>query len=210
MNGTYAHRSNFHTLLLCVMFVSLLAGSPLFAKTAVDFNPNLDFSKYKTYAFIGAVENLLMLQLDPDVMDDRIHHAINQELSKKGLREVQLGQRPDLVVRYWANPSQQVNVTTMGNWAPYGPYIGSYWAWIYNDVSSSSKEGSLIIDLIDAKSRDLSWRLYLIRRISNSEKDWKKADEELTKAFESFPPSDSDKEAKKKERASHPAKSDQR
>lgn len=210
MNGIYAHRSNSHALLFCFVFVSLLVGSPLSAKTAVDFNPNLDFSKYKTYAFIGAVENLLMLQLDPDVMDDRIHHAIYQELSKKGLHEVQLSQRPDLVVRYWANPSQQVNVTTMGNWAPYGPYIGSYWAWIYNDVSStSSKEGSLIIDLIETKSRDLTWRLYLIRRISNSEKDWKKADEELTKAFESFPPSDSEKEAKKKERASHPGKSDQ-
>jgi hypothetical protein len=207
MNDLCPHRSHSHTLLLCVTLATFFAASPLFAKTVVDFNPNLDFSKYKTFAFLGAVENLLMLQIDPDVMNDQIHHAVNQELAKKGLREVQLGQHPDLVVRYWANPSAQVNVSTMGNWAPYTPYISSYWAWIYDDVSATSrKEGSLIVDLIDPKSKDLTWRLYLIRRIVNSDKDWKKTDDELAKAFESFPPSGNEKEAKKKERAAHPPK----
>ncbi len=204
MNRSRPFRSRFYpalfSLVLCVIFAT-----PLPAKTAVDFNPNLDFSKYKTFVFIGGVENLVMLQLDPDVVNDRLHHDITQELAKKGLHEAQPGQRADLVVRYWANPSQQVNVATMGNWAPFAPYIGSYWGWLYNDVSTTSaKEGSLIIDLIDPRTKDLVWRLYVIRKMVNTDKDWKKTDEDLAKGFENFPPSEAEKEAKKKERAAHP------
>jgi Domain of unknown function (DUF4136) len=208
MNPFRPSRSRLCTTLLYLVLVVFLVSSPAFAKTTVDFNPNLDFSKYKTFAFIGGVENLLMLQLDPDVMDHHIHHEVSEQLVRKGLREVQPDQNPDLVVRYWANPSQQVNVTTMGNWAPYLPYINSDWAWIYNDVSASSaREGCLIVDLIEPRSKDLAWRLYLVRKIVNSEKDWRKTDEELAKAFESYPPSDSEKDAKKKERATHSPKS---
>jgi hypothetical protein len=36
--------------------VSLLAAAlPAIAKVEVDFNPNLDFSQFKTYAYIGGV-----------------------------------------------------------------------------------------------------------------------------------------------------------
>jgi hypothetical protein len=146
-----------------------------------------------------------MLQVDPQLMFDRIHKAVQAGLTNKGLREVELSQHPDLVIRYWANPPSQVNVATMGNWSPYRAYIDSYWSWIYNDVSNESvKEGSLIIDLIDPKSKGLAWRVYLMRKITTPDKEWKKADEELAKALEAYPPSAADKEGKKKERADHP------
>lgn len=201
----HLRRSNFLLPILGIFLAFFLAGSPLLAKTAIDFNPNFDFSKYKTFAFIGGVENLTMFQVDPQLMFDRIHKAVQQGLTHKGLREVQLSQNPDLVIRYWANPPSQVNVATMGNWSPYRPYIDSYWSWIYNDVSNTSaKEGSLIIDLIDPRSKDLAWRVYLMRKITTPDKEWKKADEELAKAFEAYPPSAADKEGKKRERADHP------
>jgi hypothetical protein len=188
----------------------LVLGLPLLAKVAVDFDPNVDFSKYKTFAYIGGVENLVMMQLNPDLINNRVHRMVVRELTKKGLREVQPGQDPDLVVRYWANSTQQVNLAAMGNWGPYGPYIGSYWGWIYTTVSASStREGSLIVDLIDPRSKALAWRVYLIRKITNPDKDWKKADEEFTKGFESYPPSEKEKEAKKKEREEHKPKDEQ-
>lgn len=189
---------------------ALVAGIPLTAKVATDFDPNLDFSRYKTFAYIGAVENLVEMQLNSDLMNNRIHHMVVRELTKKGLREVQPDQKPDLVVRYWANSSQQVNLATLGNWGPYGAFIGSYWAWIYDSVSASSaREGCLVLDLIDARSKSLAWRIYLIRKITNPDKEWNKIDEEFTKAFESYPPSDKDKEAKKKERDEHKPKGNQ-
>lgn len=193
-----------------VFFLYLLTAFPAFAKTDVDFDPNLNFSKFKTFAFIGGVENLVMLPVNPELINNRVHRAVTREMTTKGLREVQANQNPDLVVRYWASTSQQVNVATMGNWGPYGAYIGSYWGWMYDSTSaSSSKEGCLIVDLIDPRTKSLAWRVYLTRKLSNADKDWKKADEEFTKAFESYPPSNKEKEVKRKERAVHPPKNDQ-
>jgi hypothetical protein len=85
------------------LLVLLMAGLPAMAKVEVDFHPNLDFSQFKTYAYIGDVEHLVMLQLNPELINDRVHRAVQRELTKKGLREVQPSENPDLVVRYWAN-----------------------------------------------------------------------------------------------------------
>jgi hypothetical protein len=57
-----------------------------------------------------------MMQLNPDLINNRIHRMVVRELTKKGLREVQPAQDPDLVVRYSANSTQQVNLAAMGNW----------------------------------------------------------------------------------------------
>lgn len=196
-------------LKLVVLLSAFLFAVPLRAKTAVDFDPNLDYSKYKTYAFIGGIENLVSLLVNPDSIDIRLHHSVSRELQKHGLREVNPGDHPDLVVRYWGNASAQVDVAVTGNWGPYGAYVGGYWGYLYNDVSASSqKEGALVIDLIDPKTKSLAWRLYLVRKISEPEKVWKKVDEELAKAFDGYPPSDAAKEDKKKERAAHPPKSE--
>lgn len=206
MNRLRAICWNRRLLLLWTMLLASFLTVPLLAKTEVDFDPNLNFSKYKTFAFIGGVENLVMLPVDSVVMNDRVRRAVTRGLTGKGLREVQPGQNPDLVVRYWVTTSQQVNVATMGNWGSYGPYIGSYWGWMYDSVSAASKDGSLLVDLIDAKAKNLAWRVYLIRKLTSSDKDWNKADEDFAKAFQSFPPSDKDKEAKRKERTEHPPK----
>lgn len=116
MNGLRPHRRRATSFLIGLFVVMGFAASTLAAKTVVDFNPNLDFSKYKTFAFVGGVENLLMFPVNPDLISERVHRAVSRELTTKGLREVQAGQNPDLLVRYWAIPSSQVNVITMGEW----------------------------------------------------------------------------------------------
>ncbi len=75
-----------------------------------------------------------MLQLNPELINDRVHRALRRELTKKGLREVQPNESPDLVVRYWANSQVQVNVAATGNWGPYGPYLGRYWGFLYDTI----------------------------------------------------------------------------
>jgi hypothetical protein len=172
------------------------------AKTTIDFDPKIDFSKFKTFTYIGGVENLVAIELNPDLINIRFHHMVVRELEKKGLHEVNPGQNPDLIVRYWANPERQVDVTVMGNWGPYGPYIGNDWASVYNAVTSTSHHlGTLILDLIDPNAKALVWRVYLVRKLSDPDKDPKKAEDEFTDSFKSYPPSDKDKEEKRQERA---------
>lgn len=206
MNGIRLNRPR---VWFSLVFAILLTVSPLFAKTVVDFDPKINFLKYKTFAFVGGVENLLMFEVNPGLVSERVHRAVNRELTQKGLHEVQVNQNPDLLVRFWANPSSQVNVATMGEWGAYRPYIDSYWARTYQEVSASGrKEGALLIDLVDPKSKTLVWRLYLIHKITTPDKEWKKADEELSKGFESYPPSEREKQEKQKEREAHPPQAD--
>ena len=206
MQGKVSVRPESHSAFRSWAFLFLLVLSlarPVFCKTTSDFDPDANFSKFKTFTFIGGVENLVMLQLDPDVIYTSIHRNVVQELEKKGLHEVALGQSPDLVIRYWVSPASDVNVATMGKWDPYTPYITGNWAGIYNSTAiSNNKISTLIIDLIDSKSKSLAWRLYLTRKLSDPEKDWKKADEEFVEGFKSYPPSDPEIAQKRKERQS--------
>lgn len=192
------------------LVVLLMAALPGMAKVEIDFNPSRDFSQFKTYAYIGGVEHLVMLQLNPTLINDRVHRAGQRELTKKGLREVQANENPDLVVRYWANSQVQVNVAATGNWGPYGPYLGTYWGFLYDTMSAScTREGLLVLHLIDAKNKDLAGRLYLGRKIVKVDKDWQKADQDFTRGFESYPPSAKQIEEKKKERANEKPKPEQ-
>ena len=75
--------------------------------------------------------------------------------------------------------------------------------------ASSTREGMLVLDLIDAKNKDLAWRLYLVRKIVKVDKDWKKADQDFSNGFESYPPSAKQIEQKKKERANEKLKPEQ-
>jgi len=207
MNRPCAHRSLLIAIILFFTFTCFLTATPLAAKTVLDFDPAIDFSKYKTFAFAGGVENLVMLPVDREIIDNRVHRAVSRELAKKGLREVQLNQNPDLVVRYWVNTPQSVNVAAMGNWGAFPPHVGSQWAFTYDSVTAANaKENTLIVDLLDRQSRNLAWRVYVIRKLSNADKDWNKADDDFSKAFESFPPSEKEKDAKRKERTEHPGK----
>lgn len=177
------------------------------AKMNVDFNPNLDFSKYKTFAYIGGVEHLVMLQLNPDEIRNNVHEAVARELTKRGLKEVKRDENPDLVVRYFANSESQVNFAATGDWGGFDPFIVDYWAYTYELWSATTtREGSLMIDLIDVKRKDLVWRLFLEQKILNVDKVWAKVNQEITKGFESYPPTEKEKEEKRKERAEHPPK----
>jgi Domain of unknown function (DUF4136) len=194
-------------LLACLSL--LLFAIPAAAKTVVDFDPNVNFSKFKTFAFLGGTEQLNTLQVNPDLIKNRIHRMTSSELVKRGLVEVQPSENPDLVIRYWASGQQNLTTGVDTNLVVFQPYIGSYWGFTYNTVSAySSRTGSLQIDLIDQKSKDLAWRLYLIRKITNSDKLWKQVANEITKGFESFPPSAQEVKDKIKEREEHPPKND--
>ena len=108
-----------------LLFV-LLSAMVTNAKMATDFNPNLDFSKYKTFAYIGGVESLVRMQLNPEMLNNRIHRAVVRELTGKGLREVQPEENPDLVVRYWVEAESNAQLTATAHWGMYGSYYYGY------------------------------------------------------------------------------------
>jgi hypothetical protein len=173
-----------------LLFV-LLCATAANAKMATDFNPNLDFPKYKTFAYIGGVESLVRLQLNPELLNNRMHRAVVRELTAKGLSEVRPEENPDLVVRYWVEAESTAQVTGTANWGVWGSYYYGYWTVMYTTMSTPvTHKGLLGIELIDAKTRDLAWRLFVSEKIihSDSDKIWETADKNIVKAFKSYPP----------------------
>jgi len=187
---------------ITVLLFVLLCTTAANAKMAVDFNPNLDFSRYKTFAYLGGVESLVRLQLNPELLNNRMHRAVVRELTAKGLREVQPEENPDLVVRYWVEAEANAQVTGTAHWGVWGSYYYGYWTVMYTTMSTPvTHKGLLGIELIDARARDLAWRLFVSEKIIHNDPDkiWKTADKNILKAFKSYPPTAKAIEEKKAE-----------
>jgi len=195
-------------LLLLSGMLSLLMATPAPAKLATDFDPNLDFSRFKTFAFIGGFEQLVRMQMNPDQLNNQIHRAVTRELTSKGLHEVTPEQDPDLVVRYFVESQKNVSVGASTNWGVYGPYYGYHWGFIYDSMETyTTHMGTLGIDLINPHSRDLAWRMLANVKIHHTDPDkiWKTADSNIKNAFKRFPPSAKDIEEKKQQWAKEDA-----
>ena len=189
-------------LVISGLLLVLLCATVASAKMAIDFNPNLDFSKYKSFAYIGGVESLVRMQLNPELLNNRMHRAVVRELTAKGLREVQPEESPDLVVRYWVEAESNAQVTGTAHWGVWGSYYYGYWTVMYTTMSTPvTHKGLLGIELIDAKARDLAWRLFVSEKIIHNDPDkiWKTADSNIKRAFKSYPPTAKAIEEKKAE-----------
>jgi uncharacterized protein YheU (UPF0270 family) len=195
-------------VLLLSGMLSLLMAFPASAKIATDFDPNLDFSKFKTFCFIGGVEQLVRMQLNPDQLNNQIHRAVTRELTSKGFHEVTPDEDPDLVVRYIVESQKNVSVATNTNWGSYGPYYGYHWGFIYYTMETATTHmGTLGIELINPHSRSLAWRMFAHVKIIHTEPDkiWKTADSNIKNAFRRYPPSPKEIEEKKKQWAKEDA-----
>jgi hypothetical protein len=208
MQKTRNH-SSLHKMAAAIsLFLLILILAPLaIARMNFDFDPGLDFSQFKTFAYIGGVNTLEFRQLDPNLISNQVHAGVSKALTQRGLKEVRPDQQPDLVVRYMANSQSKLVSAAVGDWVQFGPYISDYWAYTYDLMSAeTSLDASLIIDLIDLKRKDLAWRLYLDQKITNDDTIWPKVIGQISKGFESYPPSQKQIAEKRKERAEHPPK----
>lgn len=168
-------------LLLACLF---LATVPAFAqKTNVDWDRQINFSQFHTYAW----------QQSPHpaqgFWDQRIVDAVNRQLQAKGLQLVQ--DNPDLWVVYTSKVSDQKQVVGTGyNFGPYwgwgpgwgGPTTTTYQTYI-------TKEGTLVVEMANAKTHELEWRGSVTDTIgSNSNKNINNLDKGIAKLFKGFPP----------------------
>lgn len=186
----------------------LLSTFPATAKMAVDFNPDCDFTKFKTFPFIGGVGQLVRLQLNPDQLSNQIYRAVTRELTAKGLREVKPDENPDLVVRYWVKSEKSASAAANLNWGVYGPYYGYCWGFLYYSMeTSTTHQGTLGIELIDEKTRGLAWRVFASVKIIHTDPDkiWKTTDRNTKNVIKRYPRSPKEVEARKEQWAKEDA-----
>ena len=154
-----------------------------------DYERGTDFSQYKTYAFYKkGIDRVEISDLDKR----RILRAIDRELSAKGMVK---SNNPDMLVNIFTKSKERINVYNSGyyGWYPwyygYGLY-GPGYGFGYTNVSTST-EGTLFIDLIDARRKELAWQGIGVGLLSYSKSVEKKEamlNEFVTKIMMTYPP----------------------
>ena len=152
-------------------------------KTTADYDPSTDFSKYKTWAWRedNAMKN--------SILSKRIESAVASELSKKGLTRNE--ENPDIWVAVHVRLSKETQVTTTDTGYGYGYRWGGYGGGMSTTRVQEIPVGSLILDMADAKQKELVWRGMATDTL-NPEKSPEQKDtalrEALAKMLENYPP----------------------
>ncbi|MBQ0769139.1 MAG: DUF4136 domain-containing protein [Bizionia sp.] len=116
-----------------------------------DYDKNANFNDYKTFAFFKTGIDKAEIS---DIDKRRILRAIESEMMAKGFTK---SETPDLLVSIFTKSRQEVNVYNNGGYGMYG--YGWGWSPYYNrNTVSTSTQGSLYIDLIDANKKELIWQ----------------------------------------------------
>jgi hypothetical protein len=183
----------FKTLPLLV--VLLVASSCSSVRVATDYDKNANFSSYKTFAFFkNGIDKAEINDLDKR----RILRAIEAELLAKGFTK---SENPDLLVSIFTKSNQRVDVYNnnwgMGGWGwgGFGPwgmggFYGPGWGWGWNQPNvSTSTEGVLFVDLLDANKKELVWQGMGTGFLSrNMDKKELRIQEFVSKIMEKYPP----------------------
>jgi hypothetical protein len=169
-------------LLAIILFLTLSSCSSISVYN--DYDKGVDFSQYKTYAFHKrGIDKVQISELDKK----RILNAIDLELNKKGMSK---SENPDLLINIFTKEREQVDVSQFNMGWGYG------WGWGWNpylwggqSFVTTSTEGTLFIDLIDARKKELVWEGegigYLTENRSLKEKQ---INEFVAKILAQYPP----------------------
>jgi hypothetical protein len=145
-----------------------------------------DFTRYRTFAFARAETPPAGAVADP-LVRTRIETLIRSELADRKLAPAA---SPDLLVIYTGGVKERERVFMEG---PGGGWQGYGWRQDLGSGGATAhdyRQANLVIDLIDARSKQLVWRASIAGAITEgySETNWTRLAQAINEAFKSFPP----------------------
>ena len=158
---------------------TLLAAPAAFAQDVnTDFDPRANFASYRTYAWTPGTPS-------PNPLgEQRIHAAVDQQLAAKGFSLVPESPSVYIATHVVTKEQQQLNVSGFGG----GPFFGG-------GIDATARvetytQGTLAVDMYDAKSKKLVWRGVGSSTASDkADKNTAKVNKALEKMFKKYPPS---------------------
>ena len=168
---------------VCTAFFLVMVGAAFAQQVKTDFDHQANFSQYKTYSW---------QEIKPanSLWDSRIKNAVDAQLAAKGWTQVDSG--GDVAVVAVKTTKTQRTLQTFYDG------FGGGWGWRrfggggFGDSTTTEQDykvGTLVVDLYDAKTKQLIWRGSaedtLSDKASNNEKKLNKA---VAKMFKKFPP----------------------
>ena len=168
---------------------------PLFSyaqKVTADYNPETDFSKYRTYAWLAPGDSVLNRYRRDKLYCGYITYSANQELKSRGLKMDSLN--PDVIfvfhtsvqeiTKYSESPTLSVGVGVAGP----GYYASGYAPVAGGEITASTEEvGLLTYDMYDTRTTKLVWTAHADKSFLFSD-DIEKIIKEVTeKIFKKLP-----------------------
>ena len=189
--------------ILALMLGCLSSCSPA---VNVQQKAGVDFSKYHTYDWAKTEVKSANSQnpiYNSSLNDEMIQGAISKELAQRGIQQVQGKARPDFYLTYhlYIEEAERTipNPPTPGYAYPYNmmyrgrfmPINYGYWytSPSYNTGYSTEtfNEGTMILDVVDAKSHNLVWRGSMADAVSDPARIGPEFSKSAREILEKFP-----------------------
>ena len=135
------------TILFLILCVTALALSCSTISVIHDYDPQTNFRNLKNFAWLPVPRKADVNQL----VVIRIQSAVTRELASKGLLENSMN--PDFLIAMHGTSKEKLEIQDWG----YSSRRAAFWR--ERDISVEQyTEGTLILDFIDAKSKQMIWR----------------------------------------------------
>lgn len=165
-----------------ILFVLVLASCSS-VKVATDYDKNVNFDQYQSFAFFKpGIDKAEVSDLDKK----RILRAIESEMLAKGFTK---SDDPDLLVSIFTKTKENINIYNNNYGYGYGwGWHPWYWGAGYNTVSSTT-DGTLYIDLIDAGKKELVWQgMGTAALATDVDRKQKRINEIVAEILKKYPP----------------------
>jgi hypothetical protein len=161
---------------LCAMLLCFASAFAAGQQVSVNYNHSQSFSGFHTYAWGSNNTN----QIQNSILAQVAQQDIDSAMQAKGFQKVPESQHPDLIVLASGGLRQQ---TSYSAWGMRG--IGGGMGGI---TPEQNVEGTLVVDLHDAKSQALIWRGISQGTLSNNgDKNQKMVQNAINKMFKQWP-----------------------
>ncbi|WP_298441222.1 DUF4136 domain-containing protein [uncultured Ferrimonas sp.] len=162
--------------------------------TDSDYSTQVDFNQYRSWAWISPDDSNGVSPYQQDGLNEqRIRAAVTAQLQQQGLAQVS-AEGADLLVNTLTSVETKIDVDTFyGNFG-YHPYYQHYPLSAGFGTETRVREyqqGTLMIDLIDADSRQLVWRGSATSNVKKRQTPQQKSDriqQTVTAILAQFPP----------------------
>jgi hypothetical protein len=154
-----------------------------------DYDKAFDFSTVKTYSIrIGTAWG-------NDLSQRRVLAEFDDEIASKGWKKAPQGQAAiDVVIHGATQTKRTASTFYSGGMGGYGYHYGGMGMGTSQTMVSEYQVGTLVVDMFDAKSKNLVFRGTAEDELSdNPEKNAKKLEKASSKMLKNFPPSAKDK-----------------
>jgi hypothetical protein len=190
------------TLLPLIFLLGLLGGCASSVSVSTDYDRSANFTSYTTYKWYQDTPPARRdsIRTYNTFLDKRIRSAVEANMARKGFRLVD--SNPDVLVAYDVKVVTRQELHTDYGYYPgwYGPgwygygwwygyrYDYGYSRFAYPMYIDQYQDGTIIIDLVDARDNELVWRGWGEMRVDNVNISQSEVDKIVSRIFEKYPP----------------------